>query len=176
MGYNENVPNPHFGSVSYLCFSSLLREQQGLARDTGAREWHQQCDNRGKTVVMLKASKGSGGLKIFGCTSTRSWSATNGYQSSEGAFLFSITNDFKHTWRANINHAVYTHQNYGPTWGNGHDLHVPAGHATVVCNGIGTAYNVRAGNTQGNSQDFCSQTGTTLDEMEVWSEFAIAQG
>ena len=76
---------------------------------------------------MCKNEKGY----IFGGYSSISWISDNKgkYKPSEGSFLFTLTNidgtqPTKYPNSQNKDSAVYHKLNYGPTFGNGHDLFI----------------------------------------------------
>ena len=61
--------------------------------------------------------------KVIGGYTTVPWerSGDSSYSSAPGSFLFSITDDWKHSL-IRENTAVLREPNYGPTFGGGHDL------------------------------------------------------
>ncbi|CDW75950.1 b-box zinc finger family protein [Stylonychia lemnae] len=54
---------------------------------TGAQRFHQKCDNRGPTLVIVKANEGH----IFGGFNPTSWVSEFMYSECDDAYLFSIT-------------------------------------------------------------------------------------
>ena len=82
--------------------------------------------------------------------------------------MFSLTNSFKHTLTKPQN-AVYNYDDYGPTFGGGHDWHVKADMNTGSCN-LGNSYGCRSGLINPACQnDFCgSYNGWTIDAFEVF--------
>ena len=65
---------------------------------------------------------------IFGGKASRDWgSEINGYYRDAQSFLFSWTNTINSPVRVrNLNQdtGMHPHVSYGPTFGNGHDLHI----------------------------------------------------
>jgi len=93
-----------------------------------SNNFHALCDNKGATVVVVETTEGV----IFGGYSDVSWSSSGDYQESSTSFLFQIRPSMKKFlahWYPHGN-AVFTRAGYGPTFGNGHDLHI-ASYATT---------------------------------------------
>ena len=99
---------------------------RGTRDGSGANIFHNKCDNQGPTICLCKNEKGN----IFGGYASISWTSNNGnYFTANGSFLFTLMNihgigptKFPNT--KNYNYAVYHNPNYGPTFGNGHDLYI----------------------------------------------------
>jgi hypothetical protein len=89
--------------------------------------FHSRCDNKGETVTVIKVNN-----NIFGGYLGVSWTTiSNAYIQCSRASLFTLVNlhgiaptRFK---VSNPNGAGYVHENYGPTFGDGHDLHIASG-------------------------------------------------
>ena len=77
-------------------------------KDThNAGAFHEKCDDKAPTVVLIK---------MWG-------SSSGGYIADSTAFLFSFDTNIK--YKVNTpNYAIYCHHQYGPTFGNGHDIHI----------------------------------------------------
>ena len=95
-----------------------LYDTQKDTHNAGA--FHQKCDDKGTTIVLVKTASDS----RFGGYTSKSWGASSGaYVEEPSAFLFSL--DKKKKYNVNTpNYAIYCHHQYGPTFGNGHDLHI----------------------------------------------------
>ena len=99
---------------------------RGTRDGSGCNVFHNKCDNKGPTICLIKNNKDN----IFGGFSSISWTSESGsWRSANGSFLFTLTNihgteptKFPNT--QNQNNAIYLHINYGPTFGNGHDLYI----------------------------------------------------
>lgn len=94
-----------------------------------ASDFHRTCDNKGKTLVLVKNTSGH----IFGGYASIPWarSAVKGsYMQAPGSFLFTLTNVYMTEpvkfplKKENNSNAVFCKSDYGPTFGNGHDLHI----------------------------------------------------
>lgn len=86
--------------------------------------FHRLCDNQGPTMVIIRSIGGY----LFGGYASQPWSTNGSYTNAPNSFLFLLTNangnqPTKFPYNNN-GHAFYNHQNYGPTFGNGHDLYV----------------------------------------------------
>ena len=92
-----------------------------------ANNFHRLCDNKGKTLVLVKNTSGH----VFGGFASVPWTSPSGsYKQAPGSFIFTLTNmhGIKPTKFPLINgydtNALYHRSDYGPTFGNGHNLHV----------------------------------------------------
>ncbi|CAB4430976.1 unnamed protein product [Rhizophagus irregularis] len=88
--------------------------------------FHAKCDNKGATIVILKISNSE---QILGGYNPLQWDSSNTWKFTGDSFLFSLTNknDFNTAKAGYILEgrdkvAIYCYQDYGPTFGNGHDL------------------------------------------------------
>jgi hypothetical protein len=84
------------------------------------KAFHDNCNDKGATLTVVKALSG----KVIGGVTTIPWSSAAGYAQDEKAWLFRLDkNSYNRIDLKNENDlAVYHHVNYGPTFGNGHDL------------------------------------------------------
>ena len=97
---------------------------RGTRDGSGSNIFHNKCDNKGPNICLIKNDKGN----IFGGYSSISWTSESGnYHSANGSFLFTLTNihgtsptKYPNTQKKDC--AVYHNSNYGPIFGNGHDL------------------------------------------------------
>ena len=90
---------------------------------------------------------------------------------SKTSFLFSLTNNFKHTWRTGNNY-LYGNHNHGPTWGSGYDFNTGQNHyfnSSPYCK-LGTTYNCRVGSPGSSTcyNDFCGAYQHNITELEVF--------
>jgi hypothetical protein len=137
--------------------------------------FHSKCDGKGPTVTVVKLSTG----KTVGGYATKSWKRS-GYNNDPAAFLFSLTNSFKHTIRR-ANYAQYSNPSYLPTFGGGHDLTLHNRRRNGGYCNLGHSYNCRTGsqNTASCRNDFCGSYNTwEVQDVEVFvggkSDFVAA--
>eukprot|EP00494_Astrolonche_serrata_P034538 UN34807 len=127
---------------------------------------HSMCDYKGATISVIKMDNG---LIVGGYSPPNTWNSCACYISREGGFLFSLTTGYKYNQKRTSN-AFYSHNEYGPTWGDGHDIHVNNGLTGGYCN-LGNAYDCRVG-VQGSAEcrnDICgTYDGWKVDELEVF--------
>ena len=90
-------------------------------KDThNAGAFHEKCDDKAPTVVLIKTCQN---CRFGGYTSKMWGSSSGGYIADSTAFLFSFDTNIK--YKVNTpNYAIYCHHQYGPTFGNGHDIHI----------------------------------------------------
>jgi sugar-specific transcriptional regulator TrmB len=88
----------------------------------GSVDFRQKCDNYQHTVTLVESNFG----KVFGGYSDQTWNVTNAYKPSTKCFLFSLSDQemYQLINQNNDATAIYCHQNYGPTFGCGHDLNI----------------------------------------------------
>lgn len=97
---------------------------RGTRDGFGANDFHRTCDNKGKTLVIIKNSNGH----IFGGFASISWTSSGSYRQAPGSFLFTLTNmhgiqPTKFSLNnENDGNAVYHKNGYGPIFGDGDGL------------------------------------------------------
>ena len=104
-------------------YNNMILIYRGTRDGCGANIFHNKCDNQGPNICLCKNEKDN----IFGGYSSISWTSNGGYKPANGNFLFTLTNihntsPTKYPNTKNQDKAVYNHPNYGPIFGNGHDL------------------------------------------------------
>ena len=105
-----NWINPNKKINFYLIYS--------LANGNTAKQFHSCCDNKGPTLTVVYASSGY----YFGGYTTQNWDCSGSYKKDSEAFIFSLNNNSMQ--KASNDNAIYCAQNYGPTFGSGHDLYI----------------------------------------------------
>jgi hypothetical protein len=145
----------------------------GFMLSPGGAVFHAKCDNKGKTFFVAKTDTG----KLFGGYTSLAWQGGNGacqWRSDPTAFLFSLTNNFKHSqptdYSYNYEYSIYDCQPYGPTFGGGHDFYTNL--RTDIHVNLGYSYACRVG-SYGSSEchnDFAGAYQPLLLELEVYSE------
>ena len=85
-----------------------------------AADFHRMCDNKGPTLVLVKTTGGY----YFGGYTTANWDQSEAYKTVPGSFIFSLSKKTKHEIYQNNGNAIYGQQNYGPTFGGGHDFYL----------------------------------------------------
>jgi hypothetical protein len=88
--------------------------------------FHAKCDNKGATITVVKIQNLE---HILGGYNPLQWNTSVGWKSTNDSFLYSFTNrndlnsaKVGHVYNHSNNNAIYCSLNYGPTFGNGHDL------------------------------------------------------
>ena len=107
---------------------------RGTRDGFGADYFHRTCDNKGKTLVLIKNSSGH----IFGGFASVSWESPSSwkYKEASGSFLFTLTNmhGIQPTKFPLINeddgYAIHHDKNWGPAFGSGHDFYISSGSST----------------------------------------------
>ena len=101
---------------------------RGTRDGSGSRDFHSRCDGHSNTLTILKAKQSS---YIFGAFTKVSWeSSTNGkWELDPNAFIFSLTNKDNKPLKMKIDsnrhkNAIFCDSEYGPTFGDGHDIHI----------------------------------------------------
>ena len=86
-----------------------------------SNNFHNKCDNKGKTLCLCLNNKGN----IFGGYSSIPWANNGGYKTANDCFLFTLTNIYN-TEPTKFPYekygSVYHNSSNGPTFGGGYDL------------------------------------------------------
>jgi hypothetical protein len=153
-----------YGGTWSLCFR-VSRDGRSPAL------FHTQCNNRGSTFFVTQTPAG----KLVGGFAGIPWQSTGGYRSDPSAFLFSLSNGFKHVQGGSagiqnyLNLGLYDYVNYGPTFGGGHDFFTDLSNVYV---NLGHSYSCRVGAfTQATCQnDFAGAYSFALGDLEVYAQ------
>jgi len=85
--------------------------------------FHNKCNNQGPTISLFKNEKGY----IFGGYASTDWTGNGGYKSAPESFIFTLTNihgtEPTKFPNSNTSSSIRDDSSYGPTFGNGHDIH-----------------------------------------------------
>ena len=86
-----------------------------------ASNFHNKCDNQGKTIVIIKVKQ-----YVFGGFANCNWKSSGQYIHDTGCWLFSLVNPNNNSpakfSNTNSSYSMYCGSNYGPTFGGGHDI------------------------------------------------------
>ncbi|XP_062610572.1 interferon-induced protein 44-like [Saccostrea cucullata] len=156
--------------IGKTCHFRLLYK---ISRDgCSATTFHQKCDGQGPTVTVLYNTNNT----IYGGYLSQSWNSTCSYLNDPNAFLFRLQyNGSSNPLKCAVTktgYAGYGHNNYGPTFGGGHDIHTFSGTINSSGNyfslngylhGLGNSYNL-------NGQNIDSITNNSLQvtDLEVY--------
>ena len=132
------------------------------------KNFHEKCDNKGPTVMIIKSNYG----KVFGGFTDISWDSSNSWKTTKNAFLFSVDKKGKYTIKPDCEgFAMRCHENYGPSFGNGHDLYI-----SDKCNTNHSSYSnfpysfvCNEYINQGHSDYLAGAYTFTVAEIEVYS-------
>ncbi|KAJ6254986.1 pep-cterm sorting domain-containing protein [Anaeramoeba flamelloides] len=109
------------------CDSNLQRRFNSRTDGWKNKTFHQNCDNRGKSIVLIKLNNES----LYGGFAATDWNSKTEYRKSKGkkSFLFSLISldpNFKEPLKKQIFKnkycEMYCGSYCGPTFGGGHDL------------------------------------------------------
>jgi hypothetical protein len=107
-----------------ITLTSLYVKQAGDTSTT----FHNAVDGKGATFTVMYATRNNGDTAIIGGYNKDSWNSSNGWSVDNALgdgndnFLFNLSTG---TERLQTNqYSAYNNVNYGPTFGNGHDLYV----------------------------------------------------
>lgn len=99
-----------------------------------AQDFHTRVADLKGTFVLIKSANGF----IFGGYTEQNWSGDNVYKQDPNAFVFSLVNKYNKPLILECcmpEYAIYCRQDYGPTFGGGHDLYVCSD-----CNKVKSSY------------------------------------
>jgi len=86
----------------------------------GASDFHDNCDGKGPTVVIVESRTGH----VFGGYTDVSWGSSNVHKESSSSFLFQLRPNFIQYDLQDKKYAVEHNQKYGPIFGAGYDLSI----------------------------------------------------
>ena len=100
--------------------SKIIKLYDSVTDTHNAGAFHEKCDDKAPTIVLIKTCQD---CRFGGYTSKKWGSSVGDYVGDSSAFLFSF--DTNKQYMVNTpKYAIYCHHNYGPTFGNGHDIHI----------------------------------------------------
>jgi hypothetical protein len=133
--------------------------------------FHSRCDGKSNTITIILTTDGF----IFGGFTPIAWDSSASYKADTTgqSFLFSVNNPHNHDFGPiglqSQQYAIYCDSSYGPTFGDGHDLHI-----ANDCNGNTSSY-TSLGNAYVNDTNmygtlvFTGQQTFTVKEIEVFA-------
>ena len=107
--------------IEWSGFKSMKLLYRGTRDGMTCKNFHDKCDNKGKTICLYLNDKGN----IFGGYSSIPWASNGGNKTSNDCFLFSLTNIYNiepTKFPYEKDRSVYHGSNYGPNFGNGTDI------------------------------------------------------
>ena len=151
-----------------VCYKAT-RDNGGFSfASSTALAFHGRCDGYARTFFVAKSTAGA----LFGGYAGQPWgAATCGYKSDPAAFLFSLTNSFRHGLISSSAsaYAMYDCPTLGPTFGMGHDFSTNLKDQVSVS--LGYSYACRTGSgSPACSTDYVGMaTPVALVELEVYA-------
>lgn len=121
--------------------NQLIKENlwRGTRDGFTARNFHSKCDDKGKTLTVIKTERGS----VFGGYTDISWKSSGGWASgTKNSFIFLIQQDETAAVGkcSDASEEVHHESNYGPTFGGGHELYT-----SNNCNTYSSSYTYCSG-------------------------------
>jgi hypothetical protein len=143
----------------------------------GAADFHLRCDGHAGTLTVVRTVSGGELLPscVFGGYAAGTWDSVSGYKRDTDrceSFLFNARAARSGTARRyrliSAPHAIYANVGYGPTFGNGHDLHICNACDRVGGSGtaLGTGYSSGAGEEE--DRYFAITRTFLVQEIEVF--------
>ena len=136
-----------------------------------SNHFHSKCDNKGPTLTVIKCTGGY----VFGGYAHAAWTSSGSWQASPGSFLFSLVSPsgmgpVKMMLKNNGDeYAMHCDFSYGPTFGQGHDIHVcsNANSSSGSYTNLGHTYHLPDG--QSSTTFFTGQRHFQAAEVRVFS-------
>eukprot|EP01132_Coremiostelium_polycephalum_P008092 gene8092-9958_t len=133
-----------------------------------ASTFHQKCNNKGPTITIIWSKTGN----IFGGYTSLNWTSSNTYQNDPQSFLFLLKNSrnqsMKFPYRTTP-HSIYDNVSYGPTFGNGHDLHISDNSNTGSNSYTNMNNSYGFQNTTGDPYILSGSHKFSVDEIQVYT-------
>jgi hypothetical protein len=131
-----------------------------------ASSFHSKCDQISNTLTVIKSKKYN---FIFGGFTTAQWNQNTCTQDSD-AFLFSLVNAYNTSVKMLVTYpqyAIYSNNNYGPTFGGGHDINLPDN--SNISSGYTNLYSYQSPSFVTDRNSFLAGSYNFLaDEIEVY--------
>jgi hypothetical protein len=117
-----------------VAFNNIYTKAAG---DTSL-DFHHAADGKGRTIAVMQATNENGQTWLIGGYNPQSWASSGGFhmtpeQAQRTGFLFNLTTGERHlqtpkTYALDTigSYQTYNAGNFGPTFGWGNDLYVPA--------------------------------------------------
>ncbi|GEJ58909.1 hypothetical protein AMYX_36500 [Anaeromyxobacter diazotrophicus] len=150
-----------------LCYKAT-RDNVGFSFGTSsALAFHNRCDRRGRTFFVAKSTTGA----LFGGYTSLPWGEKAcDWKPDSSAFLFSLTNAFKHGLVSSTSgYAVYDCVNYGPGFGGGQDFLTNLKDQVGLALGRTYACRVGAAASAQCDADYAGATYPVLTDLEVYA-------
>jgi hypothetical protein len=147
-----------------LCYKHS-RDGVAAINNSALAVFHAACDVSGAKFFVAKTANGA----LFGGYTSVGWGGPCGYRADDSAFLFSLTNLFRHGL-INAANAVYACSTHGPTMGIGQDFYTNL--VAAYCS-PGSTYVCRVG-TRASTEcrnDLCGGYQPPIVELEVYTEY-----
>ena len=134
-----------------------------------ASSFHSKCDQISNTLTVIKSKKYN---FIFGGFTTAQWNQnTNSYITDTDAFLFSLVNAYNTSVKILVTdpqNAIFLYyNNYGPTFGSGHDIYLPDN--SNITSGYTNSYSYQLPSYVTDRNSFLAGSYNFLaDEIEVY--------
>ena len=121
---NKNERKTEFVSkiMEWSGCKSMELIYRGTRDGMTSKDFHNKCDNKGKTICLVLNDKGN----IFGGYSSIPWASEGGDKTSNDCFLFTLTNIYNiepTKFPYYKERSVYHKLSYGPNFGAGSDLY-----------------------------------------------------
>lgn len=114
--------NEFYGKINQKWKLIYKASRDGFSADT----FHARCDDLRSTITIIQSNNGC----LFGGYTSVSWALEKAYGNDATAFLFTLTNPHntpptKYFIKSTrVGNAIYGHENFGPTFGAGHDIYL----------------------------------------------------
>jgi len=120
--------------IEWRGYKSMELIYRGTRDGMTANDFHNKCDNKGKTICLFLNDKDN----IFGGYSSIPWTNNGGDKTANDCFLFTLNNIYN-TEPTKFPYvkgrSVYHGSNYGPTFGAGSDLYLYNNFTEINSNG-----------------------------------------
>ncbi len=139
---------------------------RGTRDGCDAYQFHKHCDDWAPTLTIIRSNHG----KIFGGFSDQPWTGQDGGKSSNKAWIFSIDEGAKFPVRQKFQScAIFTKQDYGPTFGDAFDIYLPFDFKSESCySDFGRGYDSGKDNKEENRKRLAGSYYFSVDEIEVF--------
>ena len=151
---------------------------RGSGDGFGVSNFHRLCDNKGKTLILVRNTSGH----LFGGFASISWESSGGWKQAPGSFLFTLTNMYGiqptkfPLIDKNNGNAVHHNNNWGPAFGSGCTLYVSSdcnANTSSHANGFGTENTIYDDTTKKGGSIFSSNSSTNNFQVQDYEVFRV---
>ena len=137
---------------------------------SSASTFHYYCDGVSPTVTIVRDTSGN----KFGGYTTSTWNQPGpggNYGRDPDAFIFNLSKKIKYLQTDKlVNHSIYRHNSYGPTFGGGHCLYL-----ADSCTGNSSSYTNTHSSYKTDNKNLIGNSGSTSFQVSYYEVYHVVE-